>query len=64
MGIITDVILPIALAFIMFSLGLGLTVADFTRVLRRPRFSRWRNFSNCVVTCRGIFARKCMAAVA
>jgi len=37
MGIITDVILPIALAFIMFSLGLGLTVADFTRVLRRPR---------------------------
>ena len=37
MGIIADVILPIALAFIMFSLGLGLTVADFTRVLRRPR---------------------------
>jgi BASS family bile acid:Na+ symporter len=37
MGIVTDVILPLALAFIMFSLGLGLTVDDFTRVARRPR---------------------------
>ena len=37
MGIITDVILPLALAFIMFSLGLGLTVDDFARVARRPR---------------------------
>ena len=37
MGIVTDVFLPLALAFIMFSLGLGLTVGDFTRVARRPR---------------------------
>ncbi len=37
MGIITDVILPLALAFIMFSLGLGLTKADFTRVFVRPK---------------------------
>ena len=37
MGIVTDVILPIALAFIMFSLGLGLTVNDFARVVKRPR---------------------------
>ena len=37
MGIITDVILPLALAFIMFSLGLGLTVDDFARVARHPR---------------------------
>jgi len=36
-GIVTDVILPLALAFIMFSLGLGLTVDDFTRVAKRPR---------------------------
>ena len=27
MGIVTDVILPLALAFIMFSLGLGLILA-------------------------------------
>ncbi len=37
MGIITDIFLPLALAFIMFSLGLGLTGADFTRVAKRPK---------------------------
>ena len=37
MGIVTDVVLPIALAFIMFALGLGLTLDDFARVARRPR---------------------------
>ena len=37
MGIVTDIILPIGLAFIMFSLGLGLTIADFVRVVKTPR---------------------------
>ena len=37
MNIVTDVILPLALAFIMFVLGLGLTGADFLRVLRQPK---------------------------
>ena len=37
MGIITDVILPLALAFIMFALGLGLTGNDFLRVLKQPK---------------------------
>ena len=37
MNIVTDVILPLALAFIMFALGLGLTGSDFLRVLKRPR---------------------------
>ena len=37
MGIITDVFLPLALAFIMFALGLGLTVEDFARVAKKPR---------------------------
>ena len=37
MGIVTDVVLPIALAFIMLALGLGLTFDDFVRVVRRPR---------------------------
>ena len=37
MGIITDIFLPLALAFIMFSLGLGLTGADFTRVVKQPK---------------------------
>jgi len=37
MNIITDVILPLALAFIMFVLGLGLTGADFLRVIKQPR---------------------------
>lgn len=34
---VTDKLLPLALAFIMFALGLGLTLADFGRVFRRPR---------------------------
>ena len=37
MGIVTDVFLPLALAFIMFALGLGLTTDDFLRVLKQPR---------------------------
>lgn len=32
-----DMLLPIALAFIMFSLGLTLTASDFLRVFRHPR---------------------------
>ena len=37
MNIVTVVILPLALAFIMFVLGLGLTGADFLRVIKQPR---------------------------
>ena len=37
MGIVIDVFLPLALAFIMFALGLGLTGNDFLRVLKQPR---------------------------
>ena len=38
-SIATTVFLPIALAVIMFGLGLSLTVADFTRVVRYPKAS-------------------------
>jgi BASS family bile acid:Na+ symporter len=37
MGSISDIFLPIALAFIMFSLGLGLTSDDFIRIIKRPK---------------------------
>jgi len=37
MGIVIDVFLPLALAFIMFALGLGLTGSDFLRVAKQPR---------------------------
>jgi len=37
MNIVTDLFLPLALAFIMFSLGLGLTGADFLRVVKQPK---------------------------
>ena len=37
MNIVTDIILPLALAFIMFALGLGLTGGDFLRVVKQPR---------------------------
>jgi BASS family bile acid:Na+ symporter len=36
MDILVSVVLPLGLAFIMFSLGAGLTVADFLRVGQRP----------------------------
>ena len=37
MGIVTDVFLPLALAFIMFALGLGLSGGDFLRVAKQSR---------------------------
>jgi len=37
MNSITNIGLPIALAFIMFSLGLGLTGSDFKRVIQHPK---------------------------
>ena len=37
MGFVTNVVLPLALAFIMFALGLGLTLGDFARVARQPK---------------------------
>ena len=37
MGVVTDVVLPVVLAFIMFSLGMGLTFEDFARVATRPK---------------------------
>jgi len=36
-NVIIDVILPLSLAFIMFSLGLGLTVTDFSLVFTEPK---------------------------
>lgn len=35
--LITQTLLPLSLAVIMFSMGLTLTVADFTRLVRQPR---------------------------
>lgn len=37
MGSVAEIILPLALAFMMFTLGLGLGVSDFTRIATRPR---------------------------
>ncbi len=37
MGVVAEVFLPLALAFIMFSLGLRLTFDDFARVAKQPR---------------------------
>ena len=37
MNFITDVILPLALAFIMFTLGLGLSISDFSNVFKKPK---------------------------
>ncbi len=37
MNFITDVVLPLALAFIMFTLGLGLSFSDFIQVAKNPK---------------------------
>jgi BASS family bile acid:Na+ symporter len=34
---IIDIFLPLSLVFIMFTLGLGLTVSDFTTIIREPK---------------------------
>ena len=36
MGVLLEVFLPLSLAFIMFSLGISLTIADFARVAKTP----------------------------
>lgn len=36
MDIVTEILLPLSLAFIMFTLGLGLVLDDFRRVLQQP----------------------------
>lgn len=35
--IVTNLLMPLTLAFIMFSLGLGLTLGDFERIIKQPR---------------------------
>jgi len=37
MGLISSVFLPLAIAFIMFSLGLNLKISDFTRIFTQPK---------------------------
>ena len=49
MGIITDVVLPLSLAFIMFSLGLALKSSDFTRVIKQPKDFLIGAFSQIVI---------------
>ena len=36
-NVIVDVVLPVSLAFIMFSLGIGLTMDDFSLIFREPK---------------------------
>tara|TARA_B100001559_G_scaffold302168_1_gene289693 strand:- start:34 stop:885 length:852 start_codon:yes stop_codon:yes gene_type:complete len=49
MGIITDVVLPLSLAFIMFSLGLALKSSDFTRVIKQPKDFLIGAFSQIII---------------
>jgi BASS family bile acid:Na+ symporter len=37
LGFVTNVVLPLSLAFIMFTLGLGLTTRDFARIASQPK---------------------------
>ena len=49
MGILTDIFLPLALAFIMFALGLSLTANDFFRVVKQPKDFFVGAFSQIIV---------------
>ena len=49
MGLISEIFLPLALAFIMFSLGLGLTISDFIRVLQQPKDFLIGAFSQIII---------------
>jgi len=49
MGAISDIFLPLALAFIMFSLGLGLTLADFSRIIKQPKDFLFGAFSQIII---------------
>ena len=49
MDSLITIFLPLALAVIMFSLGLGLTVADFRRVAAQPKAFGIGAFSQLVM---------------
>jgi BASS family bile acid:Na+ symporter len=49
MGIISDIFLPLSLAFIMFSLGLGLTSDDFLSVIKQPKAFLIGAFSQIII---------------
>ena len=49
MGIISDIFLPLALAFIMLSLGLSLTSQDFIKIFKEPKIFFVGFFSQIIV---------------
>ena len=49
MGIISDIFLPLALAFIMFSLGIGLSFEDFVKILKKPKVFFIGAFSQIII---------------
>lgn len=49
MGLISEIFLPLSLAFIMFSLGLGLSISDFSRVLKQPKDFLIGAFSQIII---------------
>lgn len=55
-SIVTNLLLPLALAIIMLGLGLSLTVADFRRVVRYPRAVLVGLFTQTVILVAGAFA--------
>ena len=49
MGLISSVFLPLAIAFIMFSLGLNLKISDFTRIFAQPKDLLTGLFSQVII---------------
>ena len=49
MGLISSVFLPLAIAFIMFSLGLNLKISDFSRIFTQPKDLLTGLFSQIII---------------
>ena len=49
MGLISSVFLPLAIAFIMFSLGLNLKISDFSRIFTQPKDLLTGLFSQVII---------------
>ena len=52
MGLISSVFLPLAIAFIMFSLGLNLKISDFSRIFTQPKDLLTGLFSQIIIKLR------------
>ena len=62
-NVIIDVVLPVSLAFIMFSLGIGLTLDDFTLVIKEPKVFGIGIANQMIVLRIWFYSRSCLSSI-